>query len=196
MKKEKSSQININHIKTMVYIWLAVSLGRITNKIRKMILKIANLVQGQVLTPYHMCFTFKTKETKPTTYRLELIAELRSELECDSLISQIFSQLFEKFNYVDQYKKEIETLFERKRIEENFNSKFKEHVSIKFLFRQWVTSFSEIEPIGPKTISVIDHTIPSNGVTDYRVNILKNGELPYFKIKEMFCVEINTTDLK
>jgi hypothetical protein len=43
---------------------------------------------------------------------------------------------------------------------------------------------------------MIDNTIPINGVKNYRVNILKTGEISFSAIKDMFCIEIDTTDFK
>lgn len=80
---------------------------------------------------------------------------------------------------------------ERNLIEKKFKDELKNHVSMKFLFRQWVTTFQETPPMGYKRMNVIDNTIPVNGVKDYRVNILKTGEIRFSTIKDMFCVEMN-----
>ena len=166
------------------------------NKIRKMILRFVNNVQEQILTTYHITIDFKTREKKPTYYRLELLAELRSDLESDMLINQLQLQLGEKFWGLNFHKDEVKTQYERKKIEQNFNDNLKKHISMKFLFKQWVTTFQETPPIGWKTISVIDNTISENGVKDYRVNILKTGEIRFSTIKDMFCVEIETNKFK
>ena len=164
------------------------------NCIRKMILRFINSVQENILTTYHIRIDFKTREKKPSFYRLELLAELRTTLECDLLISQLSSQIQEKFFLSNYYTNEIKTSTERKLIETNFNDNLKNHISMKFIFRQWIKTFQEIDPIGWKTISVIDNTIEPNGVKDYRVNILKSGEIAFSSIKDMFCVEIDTTE--
>jgi hypothetical protein len=166
------------------------------NKIRKMILRFINNIQDKVLTTYHITLDFNTKENKPTFYRLELLAELRNDLECALLINQLRIQLSDKFNGYKTYVNELKTEHERLVIERNFIETLKTHVSMKFIFRQWVTTFSETPPLGYKTINVIDNTIPINGVKNYRVNILKTGEISFSAIKDMFCIEIDTTDFK
>jgi hypothetical protein len=105
-------------------------------------------------------------------------------------------QLSDKFNGYKTYVNELKTEHERLVIERNFIETLKTHVSMKFIFRQWVTTFSETPPLGYKTINVIDNTIPINGVKNYRVNILKTGEISFSAIKDMFCIEIDTTDFK
>jgi hypothetical protein len=166
----------------------------ITNKIRKMILRFINSIQDSLLTTYHIIIDFKTKEDNPTFYRLELLAELRSDYEAETLINQFQQQLITKFYGLNYYKKEVKSSFEREQIEKNFNDKFTNHVSMRFICRQWVETFRETPPFGFKTIRVIDETIPVNDVKDYRVNILKSGDIPFEKYQQLFCVEIDTTD--
>jgi hypothetical protein len=166
------------------------------NKIRKMILQFVNNIQDKVLTTYHITLDFQTRERKPTYYRLEILAELRSDFECDILINQLQQQLGNKFNGLNYRKTEVKTNYEKEKIEQQFKDNLKNHISIRFLFRQWVTTFQETPPIGYKTISVIDNLISPNGVKDYRVNILKTGEIPFSIIQDMFCVEIDTTEFK
>lgn len=161
-----------------------------------MILRFVNNIQDKVLTTYHIVIDFKTHEKKPSHYRLELLAELRSDLEKELLINQIKNQLIGKFDGCNHYDSEVNTLIDRKLIEDRFNDMLKKHVSMKFLFRQWIRTFVQNESIGWKTISVIDNTIPNNGVMDYRVNILKTGEICFTDIEDMFCVEIDTTEFK
>ena len=79
------------------------------NKIRKMILRFINNIQDKVLTTYHITIDFKTIENKPTFYRLELLAELRNDLECDILVNQFQSQILSKFFYIGHHIKEVET---------------------------------------------------------------------------------------
>jgi hypothetical protein len=163
----------------------------LTNKIKKMILRFVNKIQDKVLTTYHITIDFKTLEKKPTFYRLELLAELRSDLELGYLKTNIFSIVIgKKFDLTNISTKEVKTQYEKKRIEEDFNDKHKKSVAMNFLFRHWTT-----DQYG-KLHYVNDTTVEKTAKKDYRVNILKSGEIPFGQYEDMFCIEIDTTDFK
>lgn len=162
----------------------------LTYKIKKMILQFANNVQEHLLLTYHITINFKTIEKNPTFYRLELLAKLRSSLELAYLETQILSiAIGENFNLINVSSQEVKTQYERKKIEDNFKDINKKAVSMKFLFRHWVT-----DQYG-KLCFVNDTTVEKTAKKDYRVNILKSGEIPFSQYKDLFCVEINTTQL-
>jgi hypothetical protein len=161
------------------------------NKIKKMILQFVNNIQDKVLITYHMTIDFKTLEKKPTFYRLELLAELRSEIELGYLKTNIFSIVFGKrFDVINISTKEIKTQYEKKRIEDDFNDMNKKSVSMNFLFRHWAT-----DQYG-KLHYVDDTTVEKTGKKDYRVNILKSGEISFGHYEDLFCIEIDTTEFK
>jgi hypothetical protein len=155
-----------------------------------MILKFINDIQDKILNTYHITINFKTIEKKPSQYRLELLADLRNQLECDFLIQQIQQQISNKFLVITTFNNEVKTNTERTKIESDFKNLLHNHVSMKFLFRENVN-----DGFG-KIIKVIDNSIPVNGVKDYRVNILKSGQIPHNSIEDMFCIEIITDTLK
>lgn len=160
--------------------------------IKHMILRFVTKIQEKLLITYHIVIDFRTREEKPTRYRLELLAELRNETELGNLTTQLHGQLSTKFTGYNTYTKEIKTQYERQTIINSFNNKLKNHISMKFIFRQWVNTFE----MGEKTIRVNDETIEKNGVKDYRVNILKTGKIPFSAMQDMFCVELDTTNFK
>ena len=160
------------------------------NKVREMILRFINSIQDNVLSTYHITFDFQTAEKAPSHYRLELLAELRNDLECNFLIAQLQQQIGSKFHRVKFYDKQITTIHDRKQIENDFKNTLKNHVSMKFIFRQNIN-----DGFG-KILKVTDNSIPINGVKDYRVNILKSGQIPFSIIEDMFCIEILTEDFK
>lgn len=163
----------------------------LTNKIRKMILRFVNNIQENNLTTFHIVIDFKTIEKKPTFYRLELLTELRNEVELGYLKTNILPIVIGKrFDVNNISTKEIETQYERKRIEEDFNDMNKNAVSMNFLFRHWVT-----DQYG-KLHFVNDTTVEKTAKKDYRVNILKSGQIPFGQYEDLFCVEIDTTEFK
>ena|GEM_PF-6716104 len=165
-------------------------LSLLNHNLKRMILRFINFIQGQLLITYHIIIDFETMEKNPTHFRIELLAEIRDWNDLCNLRMQLQEKITNKFILRGFYEKEIKTIYEKQRIEEDFNVNYKNHVSMKFIFRQWKNNKDG------NLIKVIDNTIEQRGVKDYRVNILKSGKLPFYEIEDMFCIEIETTDLK
>ncbi len=154
-----------------------------------MILQFTNKIQENNLRTFHFIVNFTTVEKKPTHYKLELLLKLKDEMELRCVETQINNQLKFFAGYRTEVK-EIKTLSEEILIENNFKADYKKHTKIKFLLKHWVTNeFGKI-------IFVNDTTIEKEGKKDYRVNILKTGEMPFSMYNDMFVVELDTTDLK
>jgi hypothetical protein len=155
-----------------------------------MVLRFVNNMQKRVLTTYHIIMQFKTIERNPSCYRLEVLAELRDEIELGCLTTQLGDQIRKRFAEYQVYSKELKTLYERQRIEQNFNNKINDYVYMKFVFMKWIhNEFGRI-------INVIDRTDFPDGVKDYRVNILKTGTLPFSMYNDIFVIEIDTTGFR
>lgn len=158
--------------------------------IRKMVLRFANSISNLTLNTYHIVINFKTNEKIPSEYSLQILAKLRNEIECGYLIQQLQTQITNKFIITTHALCEIFSQIDENQIITQFQSNYKHHVSMKFIFRQFINNgFGGIS-------KVIDNTIPINGVKDYRVNILKTGNIPFSKIEDLFCIEIITDNLK
>ncbi len=155
-----------------------------------MLLKFVNNLQNHILTTYHIEVNFKTKEKKPSFYKLELLVELKDDIELGCLKTTIIGQIASKFILISNYDREITTKAEKEQIQRNFESDSKSHITMKFLLRHWKTN-----EYG-KLCYVEDNTIEKNGKKDYRVNILKTGEMPLGMYNDLFVVEIDTTELQ
>jgi len=190
----KKIQEQIKNIKTFFYSMVSSQFKKkrelLTYKIKNMILKFVNNIQDNVLKTYHLCIDFKTLENKPTHYRLELLVEVRSEIELGYLENDCLGSIIGKrFNLTNISRKEIKTNYDKSVIEDSFNQNFKNHVHMKFLFRHWTTDqFGKVQYVN-------DTTVEKTSKKSYRVNILKSGEMSFHKYEDMFCIEIDTTEL-
>lgn len=162
----------------------------IANSLRKMILRFANSIVNSTLNTYHITINFQTAEKIPSKFRLEVLAELRDDMECNYLIQQLTQQIGKSFHGVKYYEKEVTTVADKYSIEKRFKSNLYNHISMKFLFRTNVNN-----GFG-KVVLVQDETNFVKGVKDYRVNILKTGQISLNSIEDMFCIELITDDLK
>jgi len=165
--------------------WLNINLK---NKLRLMLLKFVNDLQNKILTTYHIEINFQTIDRK-SDYKLELLAELRSYKECLILINQLQSQISYKFLLGNTYETEIKNASKIKQIEDSFKSDHKKHTSMKFIFRQYMKNEYPYE-----IISVTDEIINKKITKDYRVNILKSGDITISTIQDLFAVEIDQTE--
>ena len=158
-------------------------------KLKLMLLQFANSIQNENLRTFHFIVNFTTVEKKPTYYKLELLLKLRDEVELRCVETQINNQLNVFAGYRTEVK-EIKTIAEETIIENNFKADYKNHTTMKFLLRHWVTDeYGRIKFVN-------DTTVGKQGNKDFRVNILKTGEMPFSMYQDLFVVEIDTTELK
>jgi len=153
-----------------------------------MLLKFINATQNLILTTYHIEVNFKTREKKPTTYKLQLIAELRNCVELEALKNSIIQQITDNFDLISNYETEIRLIADRIQIENNFQQSCKESVPMKFSFKHWVA-----DGYGQQKY-IKDEMVEKSGKKDFRVNVLKIGEIPFETIKDLFAIEIDTTE--
>lgn len=151
-----------------------------------MLLQFADEIQEKNLRTFHFIVNFTTVEKKPTYYKLELLLKLKDETQLRCIEAQIKDQLNEFDGYRTEVK-EIKTITEAILIQNSFEADYKTHTTIKFLLKHWVTDkYGCIKFVNDTTVEK----------KDYRVNILKSGEMPFSMYSDKFVVEIDTTELK